>query len=208
MFITFEGPEGSGKTTQYKRIIEAMQAAGYDVVATREPGGTSIAEQIRDILLNRLDNTEMVGRAEALLFSASRAQHVDELIRPALAEGKTVLCDRFYDSTLAYQGYGHGLDVVQLKQITTFATDGLKPDLTIYLDCPPEVGLKRKVSNHVEWNRLDDMDLNFHRRVYEGFKALIEEEPERWVIIDATQEPDHVYSQIISALQLRGFKLD
>ncbi len=206
MFITFEGPEGSGKTTQYRRTVAALEAAGYDVVATREPGGTPIAEQVRDVLLNRPENTDMTGEAEALLFSAARAQHVRRLIRPALEAGKLVLCDRFYDSTLAYQGYGHGLNLAALKQITTFATGGLVPDITIYLDCPPEVGLQRK-TEQAEWNRLDGMSLAFHQRVYEGFRSLIQEEPGRWVAVDAIRTPDEVFVQIIAALRVCGFNL-
>lgn len=206
MFITLEGPEGSGKTTQYRRIVAALQAAGADVLATREPGGTSIGEQVRDIVLNRLDNTMMSPRAEALLFSAARAQHVDELIRPALAAGRLVICDRFYDSTLAYQGYGHGLDLDALRRVTTFATGGLVPNVTVYLDCPPEIGLRRKVAQ-AEWNRLDALALEFHQRVYAGFAQLIEADPARWVRIDATPEPDSVYAQIAAALRQRGLPL-
>ncbi|MFC1960758.1 dTMP kinase [Chloroflexota bacterium] len=203
MFITFEGPEGSGKTTQYKCVVAALTAAGYDVLATREPGGTSISEQVRDILLNRLDNTAMTPQAEALLFSAARAQHVHELIQPALAAGRIVLCDRFYDSTLAYQGYGHGLDLAALHQITAFATGGLKPDLTVYLDCPPEVGLQRKI-DQAEWNRLDALDIAFHQRVYAGFGALCAADPERWLVVDATPEPNTVFTAIMAALGQRG----
>ena len=206
MFITFEGPEGSGKTTQYNRTLAALQAAGHTVLATREPGGTPIAEQIRDILLNRLENTAMTPEAEALLFSAARAQHVREVIRPALAAGQIVLCDRFYDSTLAYQGYGHGLDVPTLQQITRFATGGLVPDITLYLDCPPQIGLSRK-RQQAEWNRLDAMQLAFHERVYAGFRALMEAEPGRWIAVDATAAPDEVFAQIAAALRLRGISV-
>lgn len=206
MFITFEGPEGSGKTTQYRHTLAALQAAGYDVLATREPGGTPIAEQIRDVLLNRMENQAMTPQAEALLFSASRAQHVQEVIRPALEAGRLVLCDRFYDSTLAYQGYGHGLDLPTLQQITAFATGGLTPDITIYLDCPPEVGLRRKRAQ-AEWNRLDNMTLAFHERVYAGFRALMEADPGRWVAIDATPDADTVFAHLLAALRLRGLNV-
>jgi dTMP kinase len=205
-FISFEGPEGSGKTTQFRRVVAALEAAGQDFLAAREPGGTSIGEQVRAILLDRLENTMMSPRAEALLFSAARAQLVDEVLRPALDSGKLVLTDRFYDSTLAYQGYGHRLDLVALRQVTAFATGGLTPDVTVYLDCPPEVGLKRKVAQ-AEWNRLDGMTLEFHERVCQGFAALIEADPDRWVRIDATPSPDAVYAQIVAALRLRGVKL-
>ncbi len=206
MFITFEGPEGSGKTTQFTRTVAALQAAGHDVLATREPGGTPIGEQIRSVLLDRPENTTMTPEAEALLFSAARAQHVRERIRPALAAGKIVLCDRFADSTLAYQGYGHGLDLEALRRITAFATGGLTPDITIYLDCPPEIGLRRK-ANQAEWNRLDGMALDFHRRVYGGFLALMADSPTRWVRIDATRPADDVFAQIAAALQARGLAL-
>ncbi len=203
MFITFEGPEGSGKTTQYRTTVAALQAAGYNVLPTREPGGTPIGEQVREVLLNRLENTAMTPEAEALLFSAARAQHVREVIRPALAAGQLVVCDRYYDSTLAYQGYGHGLDLEALRAITRFATGGLTPDLTVFLDCPPEIGLGRKRQQD-ELNRLDRMTLEFHRRVYAGFQALVEAEPARWVAVDATPAPEAVFAQIAAALRLRG----
>jgi len=206
VFITFEGPEGSGKTTQFQRVFAAMQAAGVAVLATREPGGTRIGEQVRDILLNRPEGAVMTAEAEALLFSAARAQHVREVIRPALAAGQTVLCDRFYDSTLAYQGYGRGLDLAALRQITVFATGGLTPDVTVYLDCPPEVGLGRKQSQ-AELNRLDRLALAFHRRVYAGYREMMQQEPERWVVVDATPGPDEVFARIAAALHRRGLRL-
>ncbi len=208
VFITFEGPDGSGKTTQFRRTLDALQAAGYPVIATREPGGTSISDQVREVLLNRLDNTAMIPQAEALLFSAARAQLVAEVIRPALAAGKIVVSDRFYDSTLAYQGHGYGLDLAALRAITTFATDGLTPDLTIFLDCPPDVGLRRRASNDVEWNRLDDKALAFHHRAYQGYRALIAAEPERWAVIDACQDQDAVFADIAAVLAGRGLPLE
>jgi dTMP kinase len=207
MFITFEGPDGSGKTTQFRRTAAALQAAGYDVIATREPGGTLISNQIRDVLLNRPDNAALIPQAEALLFSAARAQHVAELIRPALAAGQIVICDRFADSTLAYQGYGYGLDLAALRAITAFATGSLTPDLTLFLDCPPEEGLRRRAAGQVEWNRLDDRALDFHRRTYEGYRALIAAEPGRWIVIDACPEPDAVFAQIAAALRGRGLRV-
>jgi len=143
VFITFEGPEGSGKTTQIRRLAEHLRSADHDVLLIREPGGTPIGDQIRAVL-HDIANTAMVSEAEILLFSASRAQLVGQLIRPALAQGTIVLCDRFADSTLAYQGYGRGLDLDALRQITEFATGGLSPDLTLYLDIPVEKGLDRK----------------------------------------------------------------
>lgn len=208
MFITFEGSEGSGKTTQYRRVVDALRAAGHDVVATREPGGTPIAEEIRSVLLSPRAGFPMDHRAEALLFSAARAQHVAELIRPALAAGKIVVCDRFYDSTLAYQGFGYGLDLDALRQITAFATAGLVPDLTIYLDCPVEEGLRRRRGTGAEeLNRLDALALEFYRRVEQGFQALMRAQPERWVAVDATGTPDEVFARIAAALRMRGLRL-
>lgn len=204
MFITFEGPDGSGKTTQIERLAAFLRQAGRTVYHTREPGGTPIGDQIRAVLLDNLDNTMMTGPAEALLFSASRAQHVGEVIRPALAAGRLVLCDRYADSTLAYQGYGHGLDLEALQAITAFATGGLVPDLTFFFDCAPEVGLARRQGSGESLDRLDQLALAFHQRVYAGFWSLIERDPARWVVIDATPEPDAVFAQVMRALGERG----
>ena len=205
MFITFEGPDGSGKTTQVQQTANYLRAKGHDVLLTREPGGTDIGNQIREVLHN-LDNTEMHPRAELLLYNASRAQLVEEAIRPHLAKGGLVICDRFYDSTLAYQGYGHGLDLDTLRTIIRFATGGLRPDLTIYLDISPEDGLQRRLSavaQGEEWNRLDDMEMAFHRRVREGYHALIAAEPERWVCINGAQPVEKVQGEILAALDKR-----
>jgi dTMP kinase len=189
-FISLEGPEGSGKTSQIPKLAAALEKAGYSVLTTREPGGTSIGDQIRKVLFD-LDNTAMDPRSEILLFQASRAQLVEQVIRPALAEGKVVLCDRYADSTLAYQGYGHRVDLEQLKTIIHFATGGLQPDLTLFLDVDVEQGLKRRGSDG-DWNRLDDYDVEFHRRVYKGYQELMAEEPKRWVRIDASRAPKEV----------------
>lgn len=186
MFITFEGPDGSGKTTQIQRLAGHLTRAGENVLLTREPGGTEIGEQIRQ-LLHDLKNKAMRPAAEILLFSAARAQLVEEKIRPHLAAGGVVLCDRYADSTLAYQGYGHGLDLSRLRQITTFATGGLKPDLTLLFDIEAEAGLKRRQTGGGEWNRLDAYALDFHRRVRAGYRELARAEPERWVVVDAQQ---------------------
>jgi len=205
MFITFEGPDGSGKTTQVQQTVVSLRSQGYDVLLTREPGGTAIGDQIREVLHN-LDNTDMHPRAELLLYNASRAQLVEEAIRPQLAKGGLVVCDRFYDSTLAYQGYGHQLDLETLRTIITFATGGLKPDVTIYLDISPEDGLQRRLSavaKGEEWNRLDDMEMAFHRRVREGYHQLIAAEPERWVCIDGAQPLEKVQAEILAALEKR-----
>ena len=190
MFITFEGPEGSGKTLQIAALAAYLNAAGYPVLATREPGGTSIGDQVRSILLD-LDNTTMQARTEILLFQASRAQLVEEVIRPHLAEADIVLCDRYADSTIAYQGYGHQVNLKQLKSIVNFATGGLKPDLSLLLDIDVEAGLRRK-SGGKEWNRLDAFDLAFHQRVRQGFHRMVAAEPQRWVVIEVSESPEDV----------------
>ncbi|MFN8499323.1 MAG: dTMP kinase [Anaerolineae bacterium] len=201
MFITFEGAEGSGKSTQARQLAEWLQSQGASVLFTREPGGTPIADQIRHIILTP-DNTAMVPQAEALLYSASRAQHVAERIRPALAAGQIVVCDRFADSTLAYQGYGLGLDLTMLRVVTQFATGGLSPDLTIYLDCPVEIGLARKrAAARIggEWNRLDRKPIEYHERVRAGYLELARIESRRWLIIDATGPVESVQDAVRAA---------
>jgi len=194
MFITLEGPEGSGKTSQMPRLAKYLRSKGYEVITTREPGGTPISDQVRDILIS-MKNTGMEPRTEILLFLAARAQLVEELIKPALQSGKIVLCDRYGDSTLAYQGYGHKLDLDTLKRMLAFATDGLKPDLTIYLDLDVETGLQRKIKKD-EWNRLDAYEVAFHQRVRNGYHQLLAEEPQRWVLIDASQSLADVQKQM------------
>ena len=182
MFITFEGPEGSGKSTQIKLLAQWLRDAGRDVLVTREPGGTLIGDQIRHVL-HDVDNTAMASITEILLYSASRAQLVEELIRPNLTA--LILCDRYIDSTFAYQGYGRGLDLPMLRSITHFATNGLKPDMTFFLDIAVERGLARRVENEEEMNRLDLEAVEFHQRVRAGYLELIAAEPERWVVVDA-----------------------
>jgi dTMP kinase len=204
-FITFEGPEGAGKSTQARRLYERLQVTGYPVILTREPGGTRIGELIRRILID-LRHTEMAPTTEILLFSAARAQLVNELIRPYLATGGIVVCDRYADSTFAYQGYGLGRDLEELRAITNIATSGLKPDLTIYLRIDVEIGLQRKrvgrelvegsSGNPPEWNRLDARDLAYHRRVAEGFNELVRQEPERWCVLEAEQSVEELAEQI------------
>jgi len=195
MFITLEGPEGSGKTSQIPALSAFICARGYDVVVTREPGGTDVGDQIREVLMN-LKNVSIVPRTEILLFQAARAQHVEEVIRPALAAGKVVICDRFGDSTLAYQGYGHQTDLETLSYLVNYATGGLRPDLTLLLDIPIKEGMKRKVDNDSEWNRLDAYAEAFHCRVREGYLTLAAADPERWVIIDAAQNKEQVQRSI------------
>jgi dTMP kinase len=194
MFITLEGPEGSGKTSQLPMLAEYLRKHGFEVLTTREPGGTAISEQIRTVLHN-LENKEMHPRTEILLFQASRAQLVEQVIRPHLNIGGVVLSDRYADSTLAYQGYGHQIDIESLRVLVTFATGGLKPDLTILLDLDVETGLRRKEMKG-EWNRLDAYDLDFHRRVRQGYLQLVRDEPERWEVIDASQSPLKVQDEL------------
>jgi dTMP kinase len=194
MFITLEGPEGSGKTTQAPKLAAWLRAQGKDVLAVREPGGTDISNAIRHILLD-FSSANMDARAELLLFCASRAQLVNEKIRPHLARGGIVVCDRYADSSLAYQGYGRGLDMEALRQLLTFATYGLKPDLTLLLDVDVDAGLQRKASEE-EWNRLDAETVDFHRRVRAGYLALASTEPERYRVIQAGLPLEQVTAQI------------
>lgn len=195
MFITLEGPEGSGKSSQLPILAEWLREQGYNVYTTREPGGTMISDQIRTIL-HALENTAMHPRTEILLYLASRSQHVEEVIRPLLEKDTIVLCDRYSDSTLAYQGYGHGVDIPTLKNLLDFSTDGLYPDLTILLDLNVEVGLERRKQSGGEWNRLDAYALAFHKRVREGYLTLVANEPQRWRIVDAAQSFDDVQTAL------------
>ena len=200
MFITFEGPDGSGKSTQLRMLASALREEGRDIVTTREPGGTEIGDQIRAVIMN-MKNKAMDPRTELLLFNASRAQLVEELIRPSLAAGKIILCDRYADSTMAYQGYGHGLDKDELRRLLNFATGGLKPDLTLLFDISAEAGLKRRLSNHDEWNRMDDYALQFHERVRGGFLELAAADPERWVVIDADRDPGVIHAEVLDIVK-------
>lgn len=200
-FITLEGPEGGGKTLQAARLVDHLNSSGFDTLHTREPGGTIIGDQIRKVL-HDLDNTAMDPRTEFLLFSAARAQHVIQVIQPHLERGGVVVCDRYYDSSLAYQGYGHELDLKMLRAVTSFATRELVPDLTLLLDLPVEQGLERREQGG-NWNRLDAYAIEFHARVRQGYAQLAAQEPERWVIIDATRDPELVWHDIISVVQQR-----
>ncbi|MGG3940747.1 dTMP kinase [Peribacillus psychrosaccharolyticus] len=186
IFITIEGPEGAGKTTVLKLIGESLKNLGLDVVLTREPGGIPIAEQIREVILNK-ENTAMDGRTEALLYAAARRQHLIEKVVPSLNAGKIVLCDRFIDSSLAYQGYARGLGIDEVYSINQFAIEGLMPQLTIYFDIEPAEGLKRiKKSGIREVNRLDLEELQFHEKVRDGYKKAIEREKSRFFVVDAS----------------------
>jgi dTMP kinase len=220
LFITFEGPEGSGKSTQARLIYEQLHARHYPVILVREPGGTQIGNLIRRIVLD-LQHTEMAPTTETLLFAASRAQLVSEVIRPYLATGGIVLCDRYADSTYVYQGYGLGRDLEELKVITAAATGGLRPDITIYLNLSAEEGLDRKRRKRqdrprwqgeqpglpaeprtppVEWNRLDARELAYHQRVEAGYRALIAQDPERWKSFDARLPITTLSEQIVEQL--------
>ncbi len=183
MFITLEGPEGSGKTSQVPDLVDFLRKKGYSVFATREPGGTSIGEQMREVL-HSLKNTEMNPRTETLLYQAARAQFVEQIVRPHLALGEIVLSDRYADSTIAYQGYGHQQDLEQVRSLVKYATGGLLPDLTILLDVDVELGIGRKTKSR-EWNRLDAYTLEFHQRVRAGYLEMAGQEPKRWVVVDA-----------------------
>lgn len=193
-FLSLEGPDGSGKTTQARLLADHLVEAGHDVLLVREPGGTLIGDQIRQVLF-ALENKGMSPETEFLLFSASRAQLVREVLRPHLARGGLVVCDRFADSSLAYQGYGHSLDLEMVRAVTQLATGGLKTDFTVLLDLPAEHGLARR-RHGGRWNRLDDYDLEFHRRVRQAFLELAAAEPERWVTVDAGPPPEDVQREL------------
>ncbi len=196
MFITFEGPEGSGKSTQIRLLADYLRGRGLGVVTTREPGGTDIGDQVRGVLHDTA-NTAMSATAEVLLYSASRAQLVEEVVRPALREGQVVLCDRFADSTMAYQGYGRGLDRRTLAALTAIATGGIAPDLTLLLDLDVTRGLSRRRAKGEEMNRLDLEDIAFHERVRAGYHTLAQAEPQRWAIVEADRPVAQVSAEIV-----------
>lgn len=200
MFITLEGPEGSGKTSAVKTVVKKLIEMGYDIVQTREPGGTLIAEQIRNVILD-VNNTKLDSRAEALLYAASRRQHLVEKVWPALKEGKIVICDRFLDSSLAYQGGARGLGIESVLNINMFATEGTFPDLTLLFDLDPELGLERITANkNREINRLDLEKIEFHNRVRQTFLELAKRWPERYVIIDASKSMEEVAEATYKAI--------
>lgn len=207
MFITLEGIDGSGKTTQTSLIVNRLRDMGYAVLQTREPGGTETGDRIRELVLDRKKSDAVLPRTELLLFCASRAQLVEEIILPWLRTGGIVVCDRYADSTLAYQGYGHGLDIAALQDILRFATHGLAPDVTIYLDLAPAIGMKRREEASLfkgeEFNRLDAMKLAFHERVYNGYEQLIAQTPARWLRVNADQPSQVVFSSIMARLHPR-----
>src|SRR5512147_677472 len=194
MFITLEGHEGSGKTSHIPYLVEYLREKGYIVFPTREPGGTSIGEQIREVI-HDLKNVEMHPRAETLLYQAARAQIVEQVIKPRLTAGEIVISDRYYDSTIAYQGYGHQQDLEQVRALVKYATGGLDPDLTILLDLDVEVGLGRKRKDN-EWNRLDAYTVEFHKRVRTGYLEMVKAEPKRWVVLNAERKWDEVQEEL------------
>lgn len=200
-FITIEGPEGAGKTTVMQDVFEQLQSEGYDLISTREPGGIRISERIREIILDN-EFTEMDGRTEALLYAAARRQHLVEKIEPALAQGQIVLCDRFVDASLAYQGYARGLGIDEVLSINEFAIGKLMPDLTLYFDVDPEIGLNRIAKNdNRELNRLDVESLAFHQAVRTGYQEVVKRYPNRIQVIDASQSQEEVTNYVLNVLK-------
>ncbi len=203
LFLTFEGCDGCGKTTVLNRVSVLLKEKGIPFLLTREPGGSKIAEEIRNVILDK-KNTEMDPRCEALLYAASRRQHLVEIVLPALKKGIHVLSDRYLDSSLAYQGYARGIGMEEVYSINLFAIDGMLPDLTFFLDLPPEEGLARIRKNETrEVNRLDLEKENFHKKVYEGYKILLENYPERIVRIDARKTVEEESQEIFDILAKR-----
>lgn len=200
-FITVEGPEGAGKTTAIEHLMKELESLGIEAVLTREPGGIEIAEKIREVILNK-NHTAMDGRTEALLYAAARRQHLAEKVLPALREGKVVLCDRFIDSSLAYQGHARGLGIDEVLSINEFAIQDTWPDLTLLFDVAPEIGLQRIAANSGrEQNRLDMEKLSFHEKVYEGYQEVMRRYPDRIVEIDAAKEPEEIVADALAAIK-------
>jgi len=201
LFITLEGLEGSGKTTQQKYIVDELRDKGFDVLLTREPGATRLGKRIRELLLDP-EWSEMTPRAEILLFAADRAQHVEEVVKPALKAGKIVISDRYFDSNLAYQGYGRGLDIEIVKKINLWAVDYLKPDLTFFLDLPVEVGLSRARAQTVDklGDRLEREELKFYQQIRDGYLKLAEESG-RFRVIDANRSIKEVKADILQVIE-------
>lgn len=201
LFITFEGPEGAGKTTIIHMLAEKLSEYTQNYLLTREPGGIDIAEKIREIILNP-QHTMMNERTEALLYAASRSQHFFEKVEPALQSGKVVICDRFIDSSLAYQGYARGLGIDEVLKINEFAIGKRMPDVTILFDLPPEIGLARiRAHRNDEVNRLDKEHISFHQKVREGYKEIVKRYPHRITVIDATKTIDEVFEDVWNILK-------
>ncbi len=202
LFITFEGIEGSGKTTQIKKLREYLESTGRPVLATREPGGTPLADRIRDLILS--NRSEKVNpKAELFLYLASRAQHVHSVIKPALRQGLTVICDRFADATIAYQGYGRELDLDFLENLNQYATGGLKPDLTVLIDLPAREGLSRVSRARGEMDRLESEGIEFHEKVRRGYLELASREPERIFVVDGRGSEEDIFAEITRELARR-----
>lgn len=206
-FITFEGIEGCGKSTQVGLLSKALDENGYSCVVTREPGGTAIGKRVREVLLNP-DHKGMAAEAELLLYAADRVQHVREVIRPALDNGKVVICDRFSDATLAYQGYGRGLDMALIHELNRIASLGIRPDLTLLLDCPVETGITRAIERnarnaHLKDDRFEQEAMAFHRKVRDGYLNLARTEPERFRVIDAHRDMESVRKAVLEAVSSR-----
>lgn len=206
LFISFEGPDGSGKSTQARLLASALRDRGFAVTETREPGGTSVGEQIRDVLLGK-NAPPSTPLTMALLLSAARSQLVSEVIRPALAAGNMVIADRFADSTAAYQSFGLGLDLTTVRDLETIATRGVRPDLTLYIDAPADVALAR-VSKRTERNRMDDETVGFHERVREGYLQLLQADRDRWAYIDGTASVEAVHEGVMRVVDARLGRLE
>lgn len=200
-FIVFEGPEGGGKSSQLERLAGKLRGRNLPVVTTREPGGTTLGDRVRALLLELTDYA-ILPETEVLLLAAARAQHVHDVIAPALGEGKVVLCDRYVDSTYAYQGAGRGVDIDVLESIQTYATGGIEPDLRLLLDIPIEVGLRRRHAEAVSVNRIDLADHGFHQRVREAYLRAAFENPDGWAVIDAERTPEAVATAIVEAVEI------
>lgn len=202
--ITFEGGEGAGKTTVMQAIADEYQAKGYDILCTREPGGIKIAEQVRTILLDP-DLAGMDGRTEALLYAACRREHLIEKIIPAISQGMVVFCDRFVDSSLAYQGWARGIGLKEIEEINQFAIEHWMPDLTLFFDLDPEIGLHRIQQNEIrEFNRLDQEHISFHYKVYEGYREILKTSKPRMVAVNADQPLPQVMAEVRSVLEEKG----
>ena len=201
MFITLEGPEGSGKTTVAKKVVKELKQEGYKILYTREPGGVAIAEKIRDIILD-VNNTNLDARCEALLYAASRRQHLVEKVIPALEKDYIVICDRFIDSSLAYQGYARDIGIEEVYDINMFAINNCWPDITILLDIDPKIGLKRIKNNRQdEVNRLDLENINFHNKVHQGYQLIKEKYANRFTLIDGNKSEDEVFNDVMKIIK-------
>jgi len=194
MFITFEGIEGSGKTTQINLLYEYLKSKGYDVIKTREPGGTEIGEFLRNLLLNK--DIYIAPKTELLLIMAIRAQHMEDVIIPATKDKKIVLCDRFSDATYAYQGYGRGIDIKTIEFINNFVTEGIKPDLTILIDCDVIDGLTRRMNNTGHVDRFEKEDFSFHKKIRDAYLKLSEEHKERFLVLDGSESVEKIHEII------------